>query len=56
MNRNTIEIGLAVALTLLLLVISPGLAITGAISILVLIVSGVMLRRNRRRRQRRRRR
>jgi ABC-type nickel/cobalt efflux system permease component RcnA len=54
-NRNAIEIGLAVIIALLVLVISPGLAVTGALAVVVLAVGAVKLRRDRAARARRRR-
>jgi len=54
-NRNAIEIGLAVIIALLVLVISPGLAVTGALAVVVLAAGAVKLRRDRAARARRRR-
>jgi NhaP-type Na+/H+ or K+/H+ antiporter len=55
LNRNAIEIALSVAIALLVLVISPGLAVTGGLAIVVLAVGAVKLRRDRAARARRRR-
>jgi NhaP-type Na+/H+ or K+/H+ antiporter len=54
-NRNAIEIALAVTIALLVLVISPGLAVTGALAVVVLAAGAVKLRRDRAARARRRR-
>ena len=55
LNRNAIEIALSVTIALLVLIISPGLAVTGALAIVVLVVGAVKLRRDRAARARRRR-
>jgi NhaP-type Na+/H+ or K+/H+ antiporter len=54
-NRNAIEIALSVTIALLVLVISPGLAVTGALAVVVLALGAVKLRRDRAARARRRR-
>ena len=43
MRRNTliVDVGLALAAMILLVIISPGLAIVGLVAILVLLVSGL---------------
>lgn len=54
MTRNQAEILAAILLALLVLLISPGAAITGPVAILALIIGAVPIQRRRRRKQRRR--
>ena len=55
LSRNSTEVGLSVVLTLVILLVSPGYVVTGAVAVVVLVVGAVRLRRksDRRRRPRR---
>ncbi len=55
LSRNSAEVGLSVVLTLVILLVSPGYVVTGAVAVVVLVVGAVRLRRksDRRRRPRR---